>query len=67
MFSIICGCLALACFLTLALLTWRDAHDYKVPFGRQYLSPKTQIVVLLWLGVSLVGNLIFAIRFYLGV
>lgn len=39
--------------------TIRNARAYKVPFGRQYLPEKLQIIVLIWLMASLFANVMF--------
>lgn len=37
----------------------RDARQYKVPFGRLFISEKLQVIVLLWLLASLFANVLF--------
>lgn len=34
----------------------RNARQYRVPFGRNFISEKQQLAVLLWLLASLIGN-----------
>ncbi len=36
-----------------------DARQYKVPFGRLFLSEKQQVIVMLWLIASLFANVCF--------
>lgn len=36
-----------------------DARQYKVPFGRLFLSEKQQVIVMLWLIASLFANICF--------
>lgn len=60
----ITAAIAFAAFIVVCVTVYIDAKAYKVPFGRQYLSPKMQILVLIWLGVALFGNLMFALGNY---
>lgn len=36
-----------------------DARQYKVPFGRLFLSEKQQVIVMFWLIASLFANVCF--------
>lgn len=36
-----------------------DARQYKVPFGRLFLSEKQQVIVMFWLIASLFANICF--------
>ena len=36
-----------------------DARQYKVPFGRLFLSEKQQVIVMIWLIASLFANVCF--------
>lgn len=38
----------------------RDSRQYKVPFGRNFINEKQQIIVMLWLICSLFANVCFA-------
>ena len=38
----------------------RDVKSYRTPFGKLFLPYKTQVVVCIWLMVSLFANVLFA-------
>lgn len=44
--------LGLLCAIAILLIALNDLRDNKVPFGRNFISFSTQVVVLIWLVLS---------------
>lgn len=65
MISIITSSIALACLIVISISIWRDVKAYKIPYGKQFLSPSLQILLLIWLAVALIGNLVASVNLYM--
>lgn len=51
-----------ALLIVLAITIYRDYCGYRINYGRNYLSPDAQLVILVWLAMSLISNFFYPIH-----